>query len=36
MANSDYVTVYSSRLKGYTYESAHHQTVDVYRIKVGS
>jgi peptide/nickel transport system substrate-binding protein len=34
MANSQYVTVYSSRLKGYTYEPSHHQTVDVYRIKV--
>jgi len=34
MANSQYVTVYSSRLSGYTYEPSHHQTVDVYRIKV--
>jgi peptide/nickel transport system substrate-binding protein len=34
MANSQYVTVYSSRLKGYTYEPSHHQTVDVYRVKV--
>lgn len=35
MANSEYVTVYNKRLSGYTYESSHHQTVDVYRIKVG-
>jgi peptide/nickel transport system substrate-binding protein len=34
MANSKYVTVYSSRLSGYKYEPSHHQTVDVYRIKV--
>ncbi|HEY2280787.1 MAG TPA: ABC transporter substrate-binding protein [Streptosporangiaceae bacterium] len=34
MANSQYVTVYSSRLSGYKYEPSHHQTVDVYRIKV--
>jgi peptide/nickel transport system substrate-binding protein len=35
MANSQYVTVYSKRLSGYRYEPSHHQTVDVYRIKVG-
>lgn len=34
MSNPQYVTVYSSRLSGYHYESWHHQTVDVYRIKV--
>jgi peptide/nickel transport system substrate-binding protein len=34
MANSQYVTVYSSRLSGYIYEASHHQTVDVYHIKV--
>ncbi|MBD0736729.1 ABC transporter substrate-binding protein [Streptomyces sp. CBMA29] len=33
MANSQYVTVYNKRLKGYTYDPSHHQTVDVYRIK---
>jgi peptide/nickel transport system substrate-binding protein len=32
MANSKYVTVYDSRVKGYTYQSWHHQTVDVYAI----
>ena len=36
VANSQYVTVYSSRLKGYVYEASHHQTVDVYKIKVSS
>jgi peptide/nickel transport system substrate-binding protein len=35
MANSKYVTIYNKRLSGYTYEASHHQTVDVYRIKVG-
>ncbi len=34
MANSQYVTIYNSRLSGYKYEPSHHQTVDVYRIKV--
>ena len=34
MANSEYVTVYNKRVSGYTYEAAHHQTVDVYRTKV--
>jgi peptide/nickel transport system substrate-binding protein len=34
MANSKYVTVYNKRISGYTYEASHHQTVDVYRIKV--
>jgi peptide/nickel transport system substrate-binding protein len=34
MANSEYVTVYNKRISGYTYEASHHQTVDVYRIKV--
>lgn len=34
MSNPQYVTVYNSRLSGYRYESWHHQTVDVYRIKV--
>jgi peptide/nickel transport system substrate-binding protein len=33
-SNPQYVTVYSSRLSGYHYEASHHQTVDVYRIKV--
>lgn len=35
MANPQYVTVYRSGLSGYLYEPAHHQTVDVYRIKTG-
>ncbi|MCU1658022.1 MAG: transporter substrate-binding protein [Pseudonocardiales bacterium] len=34
LANSQYVTIYNKRLSGYTYEPSHHQTVDVYRIKV--
>jgi peptide/nickel transport system substrate-binding protein len=34
MSNPQYVTIYSTRLSGYRYEPSHHQTVDVYRIKV--
>lgn len=35
MANSKYVTVMSDRVQGYTYQPAHHQTVDVYAITLG-
>lgn len=34
ISNPQYVTIYNKRLSSYTYEAAHHQTVDVYRIKV--
>lgn len=34
ISNPKYVTIYNKRLSGYKYEAAHHQTVDVYRIKV--
>lgn len=34
MSNPQYVTVYNNRLSDYRYEPWHHQTVDVYRIKV--
>lgn len=34
ISNPQYVTIYNKRLSGYKYEVAHHQTVDVYRIKV--
>ncbi|MFT4042375.1 MAG: ABC transporter substrate-binding protein [Gordonia sp. (in: high G+C Gram-positive bacteria)] len=34
MANSNYVTVMSSAVSGYTYQSWHHQTVDVYAISL--
>ncbi|MDA0635585.1 ABC transporter substrate-binding protein [Nonomuraea sp. MCN248] len=35
MANSQYVTVLRQGLTGYTYQPAHHQTVDVYKVQVG-
>ncbi|GAA4535871.1 MULTISPECIES: ABC transporter substrate-binding protein [Nonomuraea] len=35
LANSQYVTVLRQGLTGYTYQPAHHQTVDVYKIQVG-
>jgi peptide/nickel transport system substrate-binding protein len=35
LANSQYVTVLRKGLTGYTYQPAHHQTVDVYKIQVG-
>ncbi|MGW5157132.1 ABC transporter substrate-binding protein [Nonomuraea wenchangensis] len=35
MANAQYVTVLRKGLTGYTYQPAHHQTVDVYKVQVG-
>ncbi|WP_214106077.1 ABC transporter substrate-binding protein [Acrocarpospora catenulata] len=35
MSNPQYVTVLRAGLDGYTYQPSHHQTVDVYKIKLG-
>ncbi|MFG1613467.1 ABC transporter substrate-binding protein [Nonomuraea wenchangensis] len=35
MSNAQYVTVLRKGLTGYTYQPAHHQTVDVYKVQVG-